>query len=301
MIVDNAKIVFGVFHYGASSPVANAFTLRNGGRLSKTGANSTWNSNAGIFVDATGGQIGSDYGGTLAIYNQITGGPVSFVHGSGTTTSLYGLTAVSNLAVSVGSIVNATSSATLDNARYTISGGAKFTIADGATFAPRTTLPDAVVTNAMLKVGRAVSSLRLDLCAEGVLSLTNGVCAAFTTTNATLRGGAVVAFDVDVENGVCDSLAVLGAATSLTATRESPLRILVKPADASFEPAPDAILAFDLLSLPASIGPVDKKCLELSFTDTSCLDDLKLYVLQQDGRQIVRLTNRNPGTCILLR
>lgn len=28
---------------------------------------------------------------------------------------------------------------------------------------------------------------------------------------------------------------------------------------------------------------------------------LKLYVLQQDGRQIVRLTNRNPGTCIMLR
>ena len=34
---------------------------------------------------------------------------------------------------------------------------------------------------------------------------------------------------------------------------------------------------------------------------SSRLDDLKLFVLQQGGRQIVRLTNRNPGTCILLR
>ncbi len=296
IILDNAHAIHGNMAY-AGAFKADAITLRNGAALRMTAANPSWNSNAGITVEASGGRIDSSYSGTLSIYNPIVGGPLLFA----TRMYLYNRTTLTDFISSAD--VTVCSAATCDNARYEVRGGT-LTFNEGVTFAARATAPEILVTNATLKAGAGtLAALRPVVRAGGVLAISNDgpLCQAASTTNAALGAGATLRLDVDVENGVCASLFVVGEGASFEATEASPLQIVVVPADAAYEPPAGSTFTFNLLSLPASIGPVDKKCLELSFTEASCLDGLKLYVLQQDGRQIVRLTNRNPGTCIMLR
>ena len=275
----------------------NAITLRNGAALRTTAASPSWNSNAGITVEASGGRINTSYGGTLSLYNQIVGGPLTLA----CTINLYNRTSLSDFISSAS--VTVRSAATCDNAHYEVRGGT-LTFYEGVTFTPRATTPEICVTNATLNAGAGMlAALRPIVCAGGVLAIANDgpLCQTATTTNAVLCGGATLKFDVDAENGTCDSLAVVGDAASVTATEASPLHIVVVPADDTYEPAPGQNFTFDLLTLPAGAGSLSKRAVDLSFASPSCLDGLRLYILQLNGRQVVRLTNRNPGTCVMLR
>ena len=296
IILDNAFSIHGNLAYGGAAFTPDAITLRNGGALRMTAAGPSWNSNAGITVEASGGWIDSAYGGTVSIYNQIAGGPLRLA----ARMNLYNRTALTDF-ISYAD-VTVCSGATCDNARYEVLGGT-LAFNEGVTFAARATAPEILVTNATLKAGAGMlAALRPVVRAGGVLAISNDgpLCQAASTTNAVLGAGATLRLDVDVENGVCDSLFVVGEGASFEATEESPLQIVVVPADAAYEPPAGSTFTFNLLSLPARAGAPSRKNIAMTLAE-GLPAGLKLYVLQQDGRQIVRLTNRNPGTCIMLR
>ena len=310
IILDGAYLLGGLPGFTARTTFApDVITLKNGAAIETPGYKNRWNDavtrRVGITIGEGGGGFRNNFRiamPTFDLGSSIRGG--DFFYQTGGPAYFYG-----SMDLALCDIYNATpfqmmSGASLDVDCFVVRGNASLTFNEGVAFAARATPTEFCVSNGTLKVGSALpSDARLVLGDGGVFAIANDgeLCQSVAIGDAVLGGGATLQFDVDASSRTCDALVATGAGSRFACTREEKLNLVVAPADASVIPPAGKSLTFDLLTLPVAAGPVDKRCIDLSFTAESCLDDLKLFVLQQNGRQIVRLTNRNPGTCILLR
>ena len=308
LILDGAGMIAAALHYGNPKPVSDAITLRNGATLYTTAATATYNSNAGIKVENTGA-ISSVYGSTLSLYNSVTGGQLTVFSPKA---NFYNKTSLEKLICNISNAsyyLNFQKGAHCDNDYYEVKMG-NMTFNEGVTFEKRDILPEIVVSGNLIAGANAMENLRLTLKSKGTFSPNNNgpTYQKLSLFNPSFTGGGKLIFDANPTLKEFDSMDIYGDSTQLLATEENPLSITLNV----LEKPQSAIKrhAFDVMTLPSSIGRVTPNQFSLTVNNTyeGAADEtadeqvrFKVRVYEKtDGRKVIRISNKSDGTKLMI-
>lgn len=308
LILDGVGMIAAALPYGNTKPVSDAITLRNGATLYTTAATATYNSNAGIKVENTGA-ISSVYGSNFSLYNSVTGGQLTVFSPKA---NFYNKTSLEKLICNIATAsyyLNFQKGAHCDNDYYEVKMG-NMTFNEGVTFEKRDILPEIVVSGNLIAGASAMENLRLTLKSKGTFSPNNNgpTFQKLTLFNPSFAGGGKLIFDANPTLKEFDSMDIYGDSTEILATEENPLAItlnvVAKPQSLNKR------YAFDLMTLPSSIGRITPDQIALTVNNTyeganeETADEqvnFKVRVYEKvDGRKVVRISNKSDGTKFMI-